>query len=185
MSDITPYSPFKDRLAAGNEWQEELMGILSNSGSVLSIALNGTEHTHPSFVASIRNDNSEAAKFVRFAPDGIALNNKKEVIHWEAKCGKCIERSAYETYMKYHSMGCRVMLFVKCGDTIYKQFIERLKFKDSDAVVSGWRKPPLPPKVIDGWLYPADKWRTPYRYIDFASMVKWTRRRTDGTETDI
>ena len=46
-----------------------------------SVARNGTEHTHPDFVELLRRNNSEASKFVRFAPDGVALSTTGSVFH--------------------------------------------------------------------------------------------------------
>ena len=161
------------------------MKVLSEMPGTLAVALNGTEHTHPSFVQELRTNDLPAAKFVRFAPDGVMVNKKGNVIHWDAKCAATIERDAYETYLKYGEAGCTVLLFVKHEGHIYWQRIENLRFLSSEEIVLGF-----PPgrrfPVENGWICPRKKpgYReqvsrnmsgTPYQMIDFSSMKLWTR----------
>jgi hypothetical protein len=140
-----------------------------------SVARNGTEHTHPEFVELLRRNNKTRSKLIRFAPDGVMLSIKGDVFHWEAKCSVNIEKDAYETYMKYYDIGCKVIVFIrnKIGD-VYWQNVENIKFIDSNDFVS---KFPRPLPVVNGWISPRmghmtnmDGSGTPYKVVDLDSL---------------
>lgn len=173
---------FAQRIEAGEAFQEQLMSLLSKRGDVASVCANGTEHTHPDFVSLLRSNNTRASKFVRFAPDGVYMKKDGEVIHFDAKAGKSIEKDAYEAYMALRGLGCRLLLFVKTGEgEMYFQDIEKVVLIDGEVTVS-----PFPANrrfpVEDGWICPRKKAGTtgagngsgtPYREIDFSSMKRF------------
>jgi hypothetical protein len=139
------------------------------------VAKNGTEHTHPEFVAQLRTNNTRQSKLVRFAPDGVMLIDNNHVVYWEAKAGINMERDAYETYMAYYNMGCWVIVFIKFNDDkVYRQYIHLIKFIHSVDVVNRYMRPH--PIDGDGWICPR-KGRgagengsgTPYKEIDLNS----------------
>lgn len=167
---------FDSRLAKAKAFEDDVERFCIACG--YQVAKNGTEHTHPIFVELLRQNNSEASKFVRFAPDGVALMAACGVVHWEAKSGNNIERDAYETYLKYHDMDCRVLVFVRSNrGNVYCQWIERIGFVPSIDVVSRFKR--RHPIDEDDWITPrADPNRiksgrasgTPYKEIDFESL---------------
>jgi hypothetical protein len=171
---------FEARLAPGVEFEREVLRMLGDSPAILAVAANGTEHTHPDFVAQLRRVNSLVAKFVRYAPDGVMLTQDQEVIHFDAKAAKSIEKDAYEVYMAYRSVGCRVVLFVRYAGRAYWQDIERVGLIDGHTTVASFCEERRFPVDDAGWITPRNKPRfrattsmsgTPYREIDFATMV--------------
>lgn len=86
---------FQERLKNGILFEEKLINYLSSHSEIIDIAQNGTEHTHSKFVGLLRNNNSEPAKFVRYAPDGVYVMKDGDVIHFDAKASKTIEKDAY------------------------------------------------------------------------------------------
>jgi len=170
---------FSHRLNQSQVFEDQLFLLLRQSRDIMAVARNGTEHTHPDFTAMLRLNDSAAARFVRFAPDGVMLSRGKNVVHYDAKVGKSIERGAYEAYVNYRNAGCRVILFVRYEKTIYWQHIEKLRLIPGEDTVSEF-----PPErrfpIINGWISPrkASHYRngqrrmsgTDYREIDFSSM---------------
>lgn len=141
-----------------------------------SVARNGTEHTHPEFVALLRTNNKPRSKFVRFAPDGVMLKENGSVFHWEAKNSVNIEKDAYETYLKYEKVGCTVIVFVKDRKgNVYYQNAGKISFLDSHEHVS---KFPNPLPVENGWISPraghgtsGKGSGTPYKVVNISSLV--------------
>lgn len=169
---------FAQRLAAGQEFESDLVAKLTERGN--QCAMNGTEHTHPDFVGRLRSDDSEAAKFIRYAPDGVMITKSGEVIHYDAKDARAIEKDAYETYLKYRQSGCRVVVFVKNGGAIYYQDVDKIRFLDSHSYVATFPERMRLP-VVDGWITPRASRNqfkrsrmsgTPFKYIDFSSMKR-------------
>jgi len=170
---------FSYRLSQSQSFEDQLFQLLQKSSDILAVARNGTEHTHPDFTALLRFNDTAASRFVRFAPDGVMLGRNKNVVHYDAKNGKSIERGAYEAYVNYRNAGCRVILFVRCDKTIYWQHVEKLRLIPGEETVSQF---PLEKRfpVADGWISPrkASHYRngqrrmsgTDYREIDFSSM---------------
>lgn len=175
---------FKERLALAVAFEEEVRDQLSRVPGIVAIAMNGTEHTHPDFVEQLRANDTEAAKFVRYAPDGVFLRSGS-VVHYDAKVARSIERDAYETYMKYHECGCSVLVFVKHAGTIYCQYIENIRLEHGAATVERFDESQRFPVDEDGWILPRRSGRglpgkmsgTPFRYIDFEAMKIWTPKR--------
>ncbi len=162
---------FNGRLKIGEIFENEIEAYFLDK-KVIS-AKNGTEHTHPDFVNSLRNNKTDGAKMIRFEPDGIA-SIKNDVICWEAKCGKHLERDAYETYMKYNSIGKRIIMFLKIGEEVKWQYVDKISFIDSYEIVNKFPDNPHP--VKDGWIYPrlgnniGGGSGTPYREVDILSL---------------
>jgi len=171
---------FETRLQKGVQFEADLKRWLETRPTVLAIAANGTEHTHPDFVALLRNDRSPASKFIRFAPDGALLHKTVGVVHYDAKAAKAIEKDAYETYMNYVSCGCRVVLFVKHEVSVYCQDIQKVCLIDGNETISKFPENRRFPVDQDGWICPRQSFRqlngrmsgTPYKEIDFTSMKK-------------
>lgn len=170
---------FQDRLWKAKEAEEIVMLFLSGSPNIVSVAKNGTEHTHPDFVAMLRQNIREASKFVRFAPDGVYLNKAQEVIHFEVKASTKIERDAWDVYLKYQESGCRIVLFVYQDNRLYWQWLSAIRFIDSHSVVEEFANPF--PVDADGWICPRQEngWHrrvnsnmsgTPYKCIAMESM---------------
>ncbi len=172
---------FADRLRLGTEFESEVFEALLVHEKVTAVVNNGTEHTHPEFVDGLRGIGSAASKFVRYAPDGVLQTSTGDVLHYDAKASKAIEKNAYEVYMSYVSVGCRVLLFVRHDDGIYWTDVEDMTFKDSHEVVGQFPEQRRFP-VVDGWIAPREKpgFRstnrmsgTPYKEIDPACLKKW------------
>ena len=171
---------FDARIQRGEQFEEELMELLSGNPNVVSVCQNGTEHTHPAFVSLLRDNNSPAAKMVRYAPDGVVLLKTKEVVHFDAKCAKSIEKDAYESYLGLTTIGCTVLLFVKHEGVIYWQDITKLTLIPGSTTVAPFPEHRRLPVGDDGWIYPrrnrprmsGDMSGTPYREIDFSSMLR-------------
>lgn len=170
---------FEARLAPGLEFERDVFRMLGDSPAILAVAANGTEHTHPDFAAQLRRLNSRAAKFVRYAPDGVMLTHDQEVIHFDAKAAKSIEKDAYEVYMAYRTAGCRVIIFVRYAGRAYWQDIERVGLIDGRQTVASFPEGRRFPVDDGGWITPRTKpgFRattsmsgTPYREIDFGTM---------------
>lgn len=166
---------FAERKSQGEQFELAVEDYLHRFAKL--VAKNGTEHTHPEFSKAIICLEDRAAKAVRFAPDGVALLNDERLIHWEAKIGENLERSAYEAYLGYAQMGCRVVLFVQRSvSQVYWQDVRRIEFVPSEDVVGKFPESLRHP-VIDGWISPrlghGNAGRgsgTAYKQIDFDSM---------------
>ena len=172
-------SGFDGRLAAGVQFETDLKAWLAARPKILSVVANGTEHTHPEFVAMLRKDRRPGAKFVRFAPDGAVLHSAEGVIHYDAKAAKSIEKDAYETYMNYVACGCRVLLFVKQAGHVYWADIQDVRLIHGNDTVGRFQENKRFPVDEDGWICPrmaknptsnSRMSGTPYREIDFTSM---------------
>lgn len=167
---------FSQRIGEATRFENEVERFLQRRSDIISVSRNGTEHTHPQFASLLRNRDDPAAKFVRFAPDGVALPAQGSLFYWEAKCSNCIERDAYETYCILERVGCPVFMFLKTTQAVFTCWASELPFVDSQIVVS---RHPLERRfpVTDGWIYPRRASNrsdllvgsgTPFREIDTA-----------------
>lgn len=168
---------FSDRLEVAKEFEEAVERFCRTFS--VSVAKNGTEHTHPDFVAGLRSLSDTGSKFVRFAPDGVMLLANRGVIHWEAKRSKALEKDAYQTYMAYRDMGCQVRIFIKNPATgeVFSQWVEKIGFIPSCDVVAPIHPSKRHPIDSEDWLCPRKGGGTtgfgsgtPYREIDFCSL---------------
>lgn len=173
---------FNYRQRIGAQFESDVEAYCSHVSD--AVAKNGTEHTHPDFVALLRGNNDTTSKMIRFAPDGVLLR-AGGVTHWEAKCSTInsdyinLEKDAYETYIKYHYMGCSVFVFFKhpIGD-VYGQYVEKIGFVPSEDVVGRFPPHMRYPIDEDDWITPrrsANGKRgsgsgTPYREVDVQSL---------------
>lgn len=178
---------FDIRCIESVDFDIEIFEILRHDPRVIAVCANGTEHTHSDFVSLLHCNFSDAAKFVRFAPDGVFLTTCREVIHYDSKASKYIEKDAYETYLKYKQCGCRVLLFVKHENRIFVQDVERIRLLHGSVTVEPYSIERRWPVGEDGWIYPKLKKNfrastnpglasgTPYREIDLSSMLVFTK----------
>ena len=162
---------FASRLESGKEWEHEVVELLEQNPRVVSVALNGTEHTHPEFVDRLRKNDSQESKLLRYAPDGVYLGATGFVYHWEAKHSTAIEKDAWMVYAAYQMIGCSIVVFVKHPDTGKRYYAELQNMKLIPGEETVKRFPPenrFP--VEDGWIMRPG--RTPYREIDFESLTE-------------
>lgn len=168
---------FEQRLKQAKAFEMDVEAFCRHK--FVAVAKNGTEHTHPDFVDLLRRRSDSGSKLVRFAPDGVALQ-VGGLWHWEAKASQNIERDAYETYMAYHDMGAKLLVFVRSPQTgqVYWQRIERIGFIPSELVVVRYRPERRHPIDEDDWICPRQGHGfagtgsgTPYKEIDFDSLI--------------
>lgn len=167
---------FVDRIKTAGAFENSVEAFCREK--FISVAKNGTEHTHPQFVVDLRRRNDRGSKLVRFAPDGVALQTCG-VWHWEAKAGKHIEKDAYETYMAYRGMGARLLVFLRHPDgTVYYQEVQRIGFVPSINVVGKFPVDRRHPIDEDDWIcprmghgYAGSGSGTAYKEVDFSSLT--------------
>lgn len=160
---------FFERLAAGKTWEQDVYRYLVDNPRVVSVAFNGTEHTHPDFVSLLRQNSAKSAALLRYQPDGVFLRDDGEVFHFEAKHSSSIERTAWEVYHAIAAVGASVIVFVKHprNGYTYMQTIEKMRLFPGSQTVARFPKDKRFP-VHDEWIHRPG--RTPYREIDFDSM---------------
>lgn len=172
---------FEKRIRIATQFEERLFVKLKSNG--FSVAMNGTEHTHPNFVKSLRQSNDQTSLAIRFQPDGVAqieIGNIPKSFFWEAKSSKSIERTAFEQYQKLSNNGNIIVVIFGPFEWRWS-FAEELPLIDgADSVAS------FPPDrqfpVKDGWLCPREASRrlgngsgTPYRYVDGNRLIAWDK----------
>ncbi len=171
---------FEFRLSAGVAFEQEVERYLNWHPDILAVARNGTEHTHPEFVTRLRSCSEPTAQFIRFAPDGVALSRSVSVFHWEAKCSHCMEKEAYETYMRHELAGCEILLFLRTGQGIFASWVSQLPFIPSQDVVERYSERRRFP-IDEGWICPRNASNqsdllmgsgTPYREIDLSKCLR-------------
>lgn len=165
---------FSTRIVAARQFEQDLLAYLQADPFVVKAIINGTEHTHSDFVDLLRTNPSPAAKFIRFSPDGVMLLYNGEVVYYDAKTSRAIEKDAYNAYMQYADFGLTVLCFVqRRGGATYFQRIENIKLDTGEFTISRFSSEDQFP-VKDGWIClsktAAGGSGTPYREIDFSSM---------------
>jgi len=167
----------------GKKFQVELFGKLSAMG--FTVALNGTEYTHPEFIAGLRNSEDQTSLAIRFAPDGVACIGKiPRSFYVEAKFARTIERNAWIQYGKLVEAGnILVIVFGWENNTVFN-FYENIKLIPGE--ISGLRYPASSRyPVEDGWIYPRKSklWDnskspkasgTPYKEVDLTSLIPFS-----------
>ena len=189
MAKVIAARGFKERIAVSNQFLNEIIEDLECWG--FSYAINGTEHTHPDFIKEIRTLVDPVSLFIRYEPDVVIcakLGNGDTPISFllEVKAGQNIERAAYEEYMKHVSLGHLIAIVFKCGaGNKYWNFVEEIRFIPSKEVVEkfpnpfhidqgGW----IDPRKTPYWMENA-RWNnpqasgTPYKRVDFKSLLNW------------
>lgn len=184
---------FEHRLRDGERFELEVERYLTRHPDILAVGRSGTEHTLPEFMPLLRRDCSESAKFIRFAPDGVAAPRFEPVFHWEAKYSKYIERDAWETYVRHEQAGCHVLLFLRSPDGVFHAWASQLPFVDSQEFVQQYPEEHRFP-VLDGWIHPRRNQGngrlltgsgTPFRVIDYSrcpllmSLDEWALATAD------
>jgi hypothetical protein len=167
---------FERRRRDGERFELEVERYLVRHPDILAVGRSGTEHTLPEFMPLLRRDRSESAKFIRFAPDGVAAPRGDPAFHWEAKHSKYIERAAWETYVRHEQAGCRVLLFLRSSLGVFHAWASQLPFIDSHEFVQQYPEERRFP-VDEGWIYPRRNESegrlltgsgTPFRVIDYS-----------------
>ena len=144
---------FKQRIREATAFEDEVERFLQRRDDIVSVSRNGMEHTHPDFAKLLRSRTDPASRFVRFAPDGVALPMNDPLFYWEAKCSICIERAAYETYCQLEQVGCSVLIFLRTTQAVFTRWATDLPLIDSEQVVSRYPRERQFP-ICDGWIYP-------------------------------
>ncbi len=170
---------FENRLERGLQAERRVFGQLEAEGH--DVVRNGTEHTHPNFVSRLRDNDTEAAKFIRYAPDGAYRTNEGQVIHFDVKAANAIEKDAWNVYRAHEAAGCRVKLYIEFGGKSYSQWLSDVRFLDSHSYVERFQEVRRFPIDEQGWICPRQKpgFRpdgkmsgTPYKYLDFDSLTE-------------
>jgi hypothetical protein len=176
------------RTASGERFLQELVSDLKILG--FTVALNGTEHTHASFVNRLRQSTDSVSLFIRFEPDGvICMGNPPKSWYIEAKSNISpkritLEKTAYEQYIKRTALGQIVAIVFDVSGKRLWNLVDNIKFIDSQEYVQQYRHP-FP--VIDGWITPRQsdywmntaRWNNPqasgtsYKVVDLKSLLLW------------
>jgi len=160
-------SNFALRLEKSVTFEKAIFNRLQELG--FTVAINGTEHTNPKFTNQLRHSTDQTSLSIRFQPDGVAsIGKTPRSFFVEAKNSTCIEKRAYEQYMKLANNGNIVIVVFNFDLFGWKWcFVEDMLLIDGNDTVKQF---PNPFKVIDGWIYPNYKPRygsgTPYREVD-------------------
>jgi hypothetical protein len=172
-------SSFRERTEEARRFAEELFSAVGDMG--FAVAVNGTEHTHPDFVASLCRSKDPTSLAIRFQPDGVArIGKTPRSFYIEAKSSETIERNAYDQYMRLHNNGCVVVVVFETSGGWGWCFIEDLSLEEAIVTVARY-----PPKrrfpIEDGWLAPRQAGRrpkngsgTPYRYVLTDDLLPWS-----------
>jgi hypothetical protein len=180
---------FNDRLALGDIWAKEIKTILDNDKDLIIVPM-GLENVlsnHYSILSSMKEPSS-TIKFIRFFPDGYAINLKEEdAFFYDAKFGQTIEKDAFNTYCVFVGHDRRMVIFIKNYSKIYCVPLQKIKFQNSEEKTSQYKHLKLPVDN-EGWiaprLLPEEKYKdwklknplasgTPYKYFDFRAMEKY------------
>lgn len=166
------------RIKTGEAFCNDVFTELKAMG--YDVARNGTEHTHPEFVTSLRRSQDATSLMVRYAPDGVVgFGNPTCSAYVEAKYAKSIERDAYLNYKRLADFGAIVVIVFGQGDTKAFAFAERLKLLPAP---DDCRWP-----VVDGWICPREHpqfWEmkrrgevrgsgTPHRFVIWDQLTDW------------
>jgi hypothetical protein len=170
---------FSKRKVYGEQFSEDVFKNIQEMG--FTTALNGTEHTHSSFIKNLRMSEDQTSMTIRYQPDGvIAIGEPAKSAYVEAKASSFIERNAYKQYMRLVESGCIVAIVFRFKDEWLWNFADNMVFKDSSINNSRHKFP-----VIDGWVCPRQhpnwrqiksEWRgsgTPYRIMDENNAMGW------------
>ncbi len=158
---------FEKRLQKGNEWAEKVQQIIEGRG--WKTVPMGAENLAPDIhkaLSGMKNPDPTAS-FVRYLPDGFAVNvGKEQAFFFDAKAGNSIQKEAYEAYLAFAGKNRRVFVFIEAGGKTYCVPVQELKFQNSHEVVAGY---PMPlPVDGDGWIAP--------RLLPFGHYLSWKNR---------
>lgn len=191
-------SGFQKRALLAEKFENSLFARLAEMGFV--IAANGTEHTHPGFVARLKNSGDQTSLAIRFQPDAVAAIGKiPRSFYVEAKAAKTIEKQAWEQYEKLIGNG-NILAIVFEGFSWAWNFWQHIRLMPAEETIGRYPVHQRFP-VIDGWVTPrgSQQWKkirtaTPYasgtafREVDrksllpFASFKEIVIAKLAGTE---
>lgn len=171
-----PRPDFHARAVRGQQFTARVFDDLRRWGFL--IAKNGTEHTHPDFVAALRSSTDVTSLMIRYAPDGVlAYGKPAHSAYVEAKDSVFIEKLAYENYMRLALYGGIVAVVFGQLGVIRYEFVENLAF--SMSLNTTW------PKDAEGWTCPRlhPQWEqlkreykgsgTPFKKIEWSELLEW------------
>jgi hypothetical protein len=174
---------FFDRSFSANIFAQRVFCEIEKMG--FTVAMNGTEHTHPNFVSNLRQSTDQTSLAIRFQPDGVAcIGNIPKTIYVEVKNATHIERLAYEQYIKLQQVGNIVIVIF---GRKYRQgwnWIENIRFIPSKQVVDPYPISNRFPIVEDDWIAPrkhpnylqlktCNMSGTDYKEVDESSLIPW------------
>jgi hypothetical protein len=141
---------YNERKQQGNEFESEVVEYLERNG--YAVSKRGVEHSEELFLARIRWDNQPLAKFVKNAPDGLAVNREGVLFAWDAKRGLNVARDAWEAYQHIARIGA-VFLFFKSGTQVLSGEIKSIEHEHGDDTTAGFGSS-AHPRDRDGWICP-------------------------------
>ena len=174
-------SGFQGRALLAEKFENSLFKQLAGMG--FAIAANGTEHTHPDFVARLKNSNDQTSLAIRFQPDAVAcIGRMPRSFYVEAKAARTIERQAWEQYEKLVANGnILAIVFEKFAWTW--NFWQDIHLIPAEETIGRY---PIHQRfpVIDGWVTPrgSKQWKnirdatprasgTAFREVDKKSLL--------------
>jgi len=141
---------YNERKQQGNEFESEVAEYLERTG--YAVSKRGVEHSEELFLTRIRWDNQPLAKFVKNAPDGLAVNRTGVLFAWDAKRGLNVARDAWEAYQVIAQIGA-VFLFFKNGTQVLSGEIKSVELEHGDETTAGYGSA-AHPRDRDGWICP-------------------------------
>lgn len=175
---------FQKALIKAKKWEIEVKKYLTKHGWI--VVPMGAENILPEVQEAIKRMKKPdgTAKFIKYLPDGFAINVKKEkAFFYDAKNSKSIEKEAYLTYMIFAGKNRNFYLFIKADYYVYIVPIRKLYLKQPKIINEyslpidddGWASPRLWPseKYLD-WKrkYPSAS-GTAFKYFDFEKMANY------------
>ena len=164
---------YNERKQQGNEFESEVVEYLERNG--YAVSKRGVEHSEELFLARIRWDNQPLAKFVKNAPDGLAVNRAGVLFAWDAKRGLNVARDAWEAYQHIARIGA-VFLIFKSGTQVLSGEIKSIELEHGDDTTAGFGSS-AHPRDRDGWICPrqGSNWNgggsgSPYRKVSIATL---------------
>ena len=173
---------FQKRIQNSTKFEKELFQKLEEMG--FYVALNGTEHTHPTFADKLRQSNDPTSLSIRFQPDGvICTNGQTKSAYVEVKASENIEKTAYEQYMKLHNNENIVLIVFEKFKYAWN-FIQHIDLIDGNITVKPFPPTKRFPVDKNGWICPrkAKHWNnvsgnnasgTPYKAVNQQSLLPW------------
>lgn len=177
----------EERLQAGESFLSFIVSLLNGASNVIRAGVTGSENFIDSkFRLTLAKSPDFAARFVRYAPDGMYITNDLGCHYFDAKIGLTLEKDAYEVYLAYAvAAKCPVELFVQHDKSIFWQNVSDLQFLDSNEVVAAFPENKRFPVDHEGWICPRQSSHlrllkknmsgTPFKYLDKRGLLFWRR----------
>ena len=169
---------FEERIRKASVFEKQVFDAIEKLG--FAVAINGTEHTHPDFIKSLRKSVDQTSLAIRFQPDGVAQIGKiPRSFYVEAKASKTIEKTAYEQYQKLCNVGNIVVVIFEPFKWMWC-FADEMPLEDGNDTVLKYAKSRRF-SVENGWMYPRKSAHgtggrgsnTPYRCIKMRELREW------------